>query len=154
MIVMKLRVPEGCGAISHLGRSLDIAEDNSIEVDDDEWSAFLAHGFRPWADWKEAPEVERMTREELIAEAMDATSKALQAMGTEEIRARLIASEASAPPVEQTSDAAEVDADAELIAMLNRQGLFAFLRNKGVSVSLPVTNEALRALARQSIGLT
>ncbi len=151
---MKLRVPEGCGAISHLGRSLDIAEDNSIEVDDDEWAAFLAHGFRPWVDGKEAPEVERMTREELIAEAMDATLKALQAMNTEDIRTRLIGAEASAPPVEQASDAAVVDPDAELIGTLNRQGLFSFLRNKGVSVSLPVTNEALRALARQAIGLT
>jgi hypothetical protein len=66
MVVMKLRVPEGCEAISHLGRSLDIAEDNSIEMDDAEWSALLAHGFRPWADRKEAPDIERMTREELI----------------------------------------------------------------------------------------
>jgi hypothetical protein len=153
MVVMKLRVPEGCGAISHLGRSLDIAEDNSIEVDDAEWAAFLAHGFRPWADWREAPDAERMTREELIAEAMDATLKALQAMGTEDIRARLIASEAAAP-VDQSLDAAAVNADAELISTLNRQGLFAFLRNKAVSVSLPVTNEALRGLARQAIGLT
>lgn len=150
---MKLRVPEGCRAISHLGRALEIAEDNSIEVDDDEWAAFLAHGFRPWADCREAPHAEQMTREELIGAAMDATLKALQAMGTEDIRARLLAAEAAAP-VEQSLAAAVVDADAERVSTLNRQGLFAFLRNKGVSVSLPVTNDALRALARQAIGLT
>ncbi len=151
---MKLRVPEGCEAISHSGRSLDIAEDNSIEVDDDEWSAFLAHGFRPWADLAEAPELERMTREELIVEAMDATLKALEATGTEEIRARLAACDAAAAPFEQPAAAQPVDADAERIAMLNRQGLFGFLRNKGVSVSLPVTNAALRAMARRAVGLT
>ena len=150
---MKLRVPEGCGAISHLGRTLEIAEDNSIEVDDDEWAAFLAHGFRPWVDCREAPGAEEMTRAELIGAAMDSTLKALEAMGTEDIRARLLASEAAAP-VEQSLVASGVDADAERIATLNRQGLFAFLRNKGVSVSLPVTNDALRALALQAIGLT
>ena len=150
---MKLRVPEGCGAISHLGPSLEITEDNSIEVEDDQWATFMAHGFRPWADCRDAPDAERMTREELIAEAMDATLKALQAMGTEDIRARLLASAASAP-AEQSLVAPIVDVDAECVSTLNRQGLFAFLRNKGVSVSLPVTNDALRALARQAIGLT
>ncbi len=34
---------------------------------------------------------------------------------------------------------------------LNRRSLFAFLKAKGVGVSLPVTNDELRALARQAI---
>lgn len=150
---MKLRVPDDCGAISHLGRSIDIAEDQSIEVDDDEVGAFLAHGLRPWTDWRDAPEVGQMTREELIAAALDATSKALQTMGTEDIRAKLTASEASRPPAEDVVDSMPADADAGMVATLNRQGLFAFLRARSVSVALPVTNATLRALALQAIGL-
>ena len=150
---MKLRVPHGCEAVSHLGRSLDIAEDNSIEVDDDEWAAFAAHGFRPWGEREETSEPAQMSREELIAAAMAATLRALEALATEDIRARLGAAQSLAPPADDNPSPA-VAAEAEAIAALNRQGLFAFLRDRGVSVSLPVTNEALRALARQAIGLT
>jgi len=38
------------------------------------------------------------------------------------------------------------------IEVLSRKELFAFLRAKGVSISLPVTNNELRAAARQSLG--
>ncbi len=37
------------------------------------------------------------------------------------------------------------------IAELNRSGLFALLRSKGVSVALPITNNALRAAARKAL---
>ena len=152
---MKLRIPEGCGAVSHLGRSLDIAEDNSIDVDEADWAVLAAHGFRPWTEKRETPEIGQMTREELIVAAMNATLNALQAIATEEIRTRLVASEASSLPFEQTPDSAMVaiEGNVETISALNRQQLFAFLRSKGVSVSLPVTNEELRAFARQATGL-
>ncbi len=32
---MKLRVPEGCHAVSHAARAIEIAEDGSVEVEDD-----------------------------------------------------------------------------------------------------------------------
>jgi hypothetical protein len=153
-IAMKLRVPEGCCAISHQGQTVEIGEDCSIEVDDAVWSVFSAHGFRPWADGQPAPEVADMTREELVVAAMNASLLALQTTSAEEIRARLIASQGSVVAFGQASQQATsmVDADVESISTLNRQGLFAFLKAKGVSVSLPVTNEELRALARQSMG--
>ncbi len=152
---MKLRIPEGCGAVSHLGRGLDIAEDNSINVDEADWAILAAHGFRPWTEKKEAPEIAQMSREELIVAAMNATLNALQAVATEEIRTRLVASEASSLPFEPTVDSTMVaiEDDAEAISALSRQQLFAFLRSKGASVSLPVTNEELRAFARQATGL-
>jgi hypothetical protein len=151
---MKLRVPEGCGAVSHLGRSLGIAEDNSINVEETDWAILAAHGFRPWTEKKEAPEIAQMSREELIVAAMNATLNALQAVATEEIRTRLVASEAASLPFESPVNSAVVaiEEDAESISALNRQQLFAFLRSKGVSVSLPVTNEELRAIARQATG--
>jgi hypothetical protein len=37
------------------------------------------------------------------------------------------------------------------IADLNRPALFAFLKAKGVSVSLPITNDELRGLARGTL---
>jgi hypothetical protein len=37
------------------------------------------------------------------------------------------------------------------IATLNRSGLFSLLRSKGVPVSLPITNEALRTAARKAL---
>ncbi len=152
---MKLRIPDGCGAVSHLGQNVSIAEDGSIEIDDDALPVLVSHGFRPWADDREPPDIAEMTREQLVAVATDATFKALQTVDTEEIRTRLIACEASGQPIEQTPDAAPAtDISAQTLSALNRQGLFAFLKSKGVSVSLPVTNDGLRALARQAIGLT
>jgi hypothetical protein len=37
------------------------------------------------------------------------------------------------------------------IEKLNRSGLFSILRAKGVSVSLPITNEALREAVRKAV---
>jgi hypothetical protein len=38
------------------------------------------------------------------------------------------------------------------IETLSRKELFAFLRAKGISISLPVTNNELRAVVRRSLG--
>ena len=40
------------------------------------------------------------------------------------------------------------------IDALNRKGLFALLREKGVRVRLPITNDALREAARRALGST
>ncbi len=44
------------------------------------------------------------------------------------------------------------DTGTDGIDALSRKELFAFLRAKGVSVSLPITNNELRAAVRQSLG--
>jgi hypothetical protein len=56
------------------------------------------------------------------------------------------ASDTVVPP-DDTETGGEHEQD---ISGLNRPALFAFLRAKGVSVSLPVTNEELRAAARRA----
>lgn len=150
---MKLRVPEGCGAVSHQGQVLEIADDGSVEVNDEAWALLATHGFRPWAE-ESNPDLTTMTREELVTQAMNITFEMLQGMGAEDIRARLFAAEGSILPSERDKAGAPTplsDIDVEAISSLNRQGLFAFLRTKGVSVSLPVTNEELRAMARRSL---
>jgi len=55
----------------------------------------------------------------------------------------------SLPPstAEPQSSPAEIDP----VATLNRSGLFALLRSKGVPVTLPITNEELRAAAREAL---
>lgn len=44
------------------------------------------------------------------------------------------------------------DTGTDGIEALSRKELFAFLRAKGVTVSLPITNNELRAAVRQSLG--
>ena len=132
---MKLRVPEGCRAASHAGRAIEIAEDGSVEMEDDARNVFILHGFIPW-DGEETPNLAPMTRDELVTEAMKMTMKTVEAISTEDIRTRL----------------AVADIEIEDISALSRRELFAFLRAKGVSLSLPVTNEALRAAARHALG--
>jgi hypothetical protein len=51
----------------------------------------------------------------------------------------------SAKPVVQEIGSGEIET-------LSRKELFAFLRAKGISISLPVTNNELRAAVRQSLG--
>ncbi len=47
---MKLKAPIGCHAASHQGRSIAIAEDGTINADDEAAAVFIAHGFRPAED--------------------------------------------------------------------------------------------------------
>lgn len=49
------------------------------------------------------------------------------------------------PDSPQSSDERERD-----LSTLKRPALFAYLRAKGISVSLPVTNDELRAMARRA----
>lgn len=51
------------------------------------------------------------------------------------------------PAAAEVADGEGLDA----IERLNRSGLFSILRSKGVSVSLPITNEALREAARKAV---
>lgn len=44
---MKLKAPIGCHAVSHGGRSIAMAEDGTIDADDEAGQVFTAHGFRP-----------------------------------------------------------------------------------------------------------
>jgi hypothetical protein len=152
---MKLRVPEGCHAVSHAARAIEIAEDGSVEVEDDARNVLISHGFIPWEDGQETPNLAPMTRDQLVTQAMNMTMKTIEAISTEDIRARFVVAEASMPPdgYEDASNSITIsDVGIEDISVLNRRELFSLLKTNGVSVSLPVTNEELRAAARHSLG--
>jgi hypothetical protein len=70
-------------------------------------------------------------------EVEEAAARALRAHG-------FAACEAELDDMPSSPDIAQPVHD---IGRLNRRGLFAFLKAKGVSVSLPITNDELRVLA-------
>jgi hypothetical protein len=61
--------------------------------------------------------------------------------GLEDVRPRSLSATEQARPLPP----------ADHISQLNRRSLFAFLKERGVGVSLPVTNDELRALARAAL---
>jgi hypothetical protein len=150
---MKLRAPEGCGGLSHQGQILELAGDGSLEVDEEAGAVLAAHGFKPWGS-KNDPGAATTISGAPSAPPQIVTLKSLLAIIAENAGAD--AAVAGSPPSVQggqlISAASEpMDGEVEAISTLNRQGLFAFLRSRGASVSLPVTNEELRAAARRAI---
>jgi len=121
---MKLRVPEGCHAVSHAARAIEIAEDGSVEVEDEARNVLISHGFIPWEDGQETPNLAPMTRDQLVTQAMNMTMKTIEAISTEDIRARLVVAEASMPPDghEDASNSITIsDIGIEDISVLNRR---------------------------------
>ncbi|MGQ0446168.1 MAG: hypothetical protein ACT4O2_13840 [Beijerinckiaceae bacterium] len=148
--MVKLRAPDGISSIVHDGNEIEIADDRSVEVDDFSGGEFEAHGFRPWNDCRSAMPVDAMPRSQTILDILKGTRSTLEAPPAEEFQA---GAPAAVPDCmvprggTETGGAHEQDQD---ISSLNRPALFAFLRAKGVSVSLPVTNAELRAAARRA----
>ncbi len=152
---MKLQVPEGYHAVLHAARAIEITEDRSVEVEDAARDVFISHGFIPLEDGQETPNLAPMTRDQLVTQATNMTMKTIEAISTEDIRARLVVAEASMPPDghEDASNTITIsDIEIEDISVLNRRERFSFLKTKGGLVCLPVTNEELRAAARLSLG--
>lgn len=150
---MKLRAPKGCGALSHRGQAVEIAKDGSIEVDDRAWGALATHGFTRW-DQKPTEKFADATRDRPSHLPKIFARKAMPAIGAESSRAHLVAVEPTAVslgPEKGAEMIATVSVQFDAIATLNRQALFSFLRAKGVSIALPITNEQLRAAARRAL---
>ncbi|HET6379371.1 MAG TPA: hypothetical protein VFG05_13850 [Methylocella sp.] len=112
----------------HEGRAIEIEEDGSIDVTDDVIPVLVAHGFKLWeSDGEGLGPAEAYREENLSSAANKELGEKMQADGyTKE--------EALAAGSTNVSD-------------YNRKELFAFLKANGVSVSLPITNARLRALA-------
>lgn len=150
---MKLRSPKGCGAISHQGRILEISEDGSIDVDEDIWASLGAHGFKLWSD-EAPPEIDEMTRDELVMGVTKLTLETMLSMGSDEICSKLVGAQNANGSQESGEPALKIEMDRvrlETLSTLNRPALFSFLKSKGVSVSLPVTNAELRTLAARAL---
>ncbi len=112
-MLIKLRAPLGCGAVSHGNDVIEIDARGYVLVDEHIARVLIAHGFTSTDE-----------------------NAAGQKRGLVE----------GSPSGEPRPDAPEVD-----VERLNRPALFAFLKEKGVRVSLPITNNELRAIARAAL---
>jgi hypothetical protein len=145
----RLRAPDGISSIVHGGVEVPIGDDRSVEVDDHSAEVFKVHGFRPWNGGKNAVPIDAAPHSHMVLHLLERTGRTLDASPAEGLRASLPATAPGTlnpPPETETGGEQE-----QHISGLNRRALFAFLRAKGVSVSLPVTNEELRAVARRAL---
>jgi hypothetical protein len=146
--MVKLRAPDGISSIVHDGNEIEIADDRSVEVDDFSAGEFKAHGFRPWNDCQGATPIDATPRSQTVLDILKGTRRTLEAPPAEEPQAGV---PAAAPDAVILRDGTETgDEQEQDFSSLNRPALFAFLRAKGVKVSLPITNEELRAAARRA----
>ena len=154
---VKLRAPDGMSAINHGGIEYVVDDTGALIVPHEGIAAELApHGLRPWNDGGDSVKVEAMTRSQLLAEVVKRTLLTVEKMPTEDIRERLLTTnpEDVKLPVEHEASGVKVDpasVTAESIDALNRPELFAFLKAKGVAVAPPITNDQLRAYAREAL---
>ncbi len=144
----KLRAPDGVSAIVHDGVEFPIGDDRSVEVDDPSAEAFKVHGFRPWNVGNNAVTIDDVPRSHMDSGLLQRLRRPADVVAAEGLQASLPATDhGTVIPPNDTEPGSEHEKD---IAALSRRELFAFLRAKGVSVSLPVTNEELRAAARRA----
>jgi hypothetical protein len=147
--MVKLRASDGISSIVHDGVEVEIGDDRSVEVDDLSAEVFKVHGFRPWNGGKNAVPIDAVPHSHMVLHLLERPRRTLGVLPAEGLPASL---PATAPgtviPPDDTKTGGEQEQD---ISGLNRPALFAFLRAKGVSVSLPVTNEELRAAARRTL---
>ncbi|MGH6823742.1 MAG: hypothetical protein ACREC4_09695 [Methylocella sp.] len=144
--MVKMRAPDGISSIVHNGVEVQIADDRSVEVDDVSAGVFKVHGFRPWNDGQSALRIDAVPHSQMVLPVLERIRRTVEVLPTEELRTGLATAPATVIPPEDT----ETGGQEQDISGLNRPALFAFLRAKGVSVSLPVTNEELRAAARRA----
>jgi hypothetical protein len=127
---MKLRIPKGCCAVCHEGQAVEIMEDGSIDVAEGVIPVLVSHGFKLWGCDGDCLDSADAHREEILSSAANKDlGKKAQADGN------------------MKKEALAFAAGAANISAWRRKELFAFLKANGVSVSLPITNARLRALA-------
>jgi hypothetical protein len=106
------------------------------------------HGFRPWNGGESAVPIHAVPHSHMLLDLLERPQRPPGVLPAEGLEASL---PATAPgtviPPDDTESGGAHEQD---ISGLNRRELFAFLRAKGVSVSLPITNEELRAAARRA----
>ena len=147
--MVKLRAPDGISSIVHDGVEVPIGDDRSVEVDDRSAEVFYVHGFRPWNGGTDTVPIDAAPLSHMVWHLLERPRHALDALPAEGLLASLPATApGTVDPPPETETGGEHEQD---ISGLNRRALFAFLRAKGVSVSLPVTNEELRAAARRAL---
>ncbi|QBR70665.1 hypothetical protein CU048_04545 [Beijerinckiaceae bacterium] len=147
---MKLRIPPNCLEISHQGRTITIGEDGSLEAPEELLPDLMSHGVTPWDAAEAKPKPVTKRRASLFAQVVQRHRKACE-VSTEDVGM------IEAPMAhDDLSNSSPKPAPLDVVAVnpeaLNRRALFAFLREHGIPVSLPITNEELRALVRRALG--
>lgn len=146
--MVKLRAPDGISAIVHDGVEVPIGDDRLVEVDDLSAEVFQVHGFRPWNGGENAVPIDAVPHSHMVLHLLERPRRPLDVLPAEDLQASLpTMAPGTVIPPDDTQTGGEQEQD---ISGLNRRALFAFLRAKGVSVSLRVTNEELRAAARRT----
>lgn len=148
---MKLRVPDGCCGASLAGNALEISEVASVEVEEGIAAALLSHGFTRFDGGPKSANLPAMDSDEAASHGLNNAGKA----GRERNPGKSPTARAEVPPPTVTNPASGSITPSPIagtgdISSLNRRGLFALLRAKRVPVSLPITNDELRALARRA----
>ena len=142
-IRVKLRVPDGCRAITIDGVAVPIAADGSLETDGATAAALEAHGAEPWRDEPQAAEIATMPRDALVELFMARTRAALNAQDTDTIRASLSdGDEEPASPSVTRDD----------IAGMNRAAVTAFLRDRRCEAPSSASLAELRQRAVDALG--
>jgi hypothetical protein len=143
-----LRAPDGISSIVHDGVEVPIGDDRSVEVDDHSAEVLKVHGFCPWNGGKNAVPIDAVPHSHMVLHLLEGPRRPLDVLPAEGLPASLPATvPGTVIPPDDTETGCEHERD---ISGLNRRALFAFLRAKGVSVSLPITNEELRAAAHRA----
>ena len=154
MPTTKLRAPEGFGALSIEGRSIEVANDGSLHADHRDIATLRAHGFTDWHDHPGAGgDIETMTKPQLI-EAMIAKGRGeLEKMDAERLREGLRGGPLEEEHEPSAADLAEAHAKLksgapiteERVATMTRPELFAFLRSRNVGIGPATKDPGLRA---------
>lgn len=146
--MVKLRAPDGVSSIVHDGIEVPVGDDRSVEVDELSAEVFKVHGFRPWNGGKNVVTIDAVPHPHMDLGLLQRLRRPVDVVPGEGLQARLPATD---PATVIPPDATETGGDNEQdISSLSRRELFAFLRAKGIPVSLPVTNDELRAAARRA----
>jgi len=146
--MVKLRAPDGISSIVHDGIEIPMGVDRSVEVDDFSAEVFKVHGFLPWNGSKNVVPIDAVPHSPIVLHLLERPRRTLDVRSAEgpQLISPATASSTVMPP-DDTETGGEHEQE---ISGLDRRALFAFLKAKGVSVSLPVTNEELRAAARRA----
>ncbi|MCI0466797.1 MAG: hypothetical protein L0Y57_07310 [Beijerinckiaceae bacterium] len=147
---MKLRAPDGCCSVSYMGEAVEISRDGSVAVEEAVAEVLLSHGFTLLDDTKGSTNLAAAGGDPPRRHGQNSGQKSKRQKAPGNTAAPAGASLPGVETPESTVIAAVLPASAGNIPALNRRELFALLRAKKVPVSLPITNDELRALARRA----
>lgn len=148
---MRMIAPHGFSGMSHAGMTISASSDGVVEVPNEMAETMKAHGFRPWSP---DPNVDMLDRNAIEKNLLDRYHDHLRTLSVDELREELNEQVAEHKREGEAKNAEKLDVsnvtEADVDRM-SRNDLFAYLKAKGVAVSLPITNDELRSIARRTV---